>query len=276
MKRPGPILVSHLFPEIRQALLTLLTGLTPEEWEEPTVCASWSVKDVATHLLAGDVGILSRSRDGYTTGESPGERYEEFVAFINGLNRSWVEATRRLSPRLLCDMLNSTGPQVEEYFASLDPHATGPPVAWAGSAPAPVWLDLAREYTERWHHQQQIRDAVDSPGLKEPRFFAPVLDAFVRALPHTFRDISAPEATTLHYSVRGDSGGDWFLVKGADQWDLYLEADSKPAAQVVLDEDDAWRLLTRGIRAEEVRAQVTTEGQEQFVSRMLEMISVIA
>ena len=276
MKRPGPILVADLYPEVRRALFALLTGLSPADWERPTVCASWSVKDVAAHLLAGDVGILSRLRDGYTAGESPGETYEEFVAFINRLNDSWVQATRRLSPRLLCDLLEFTGPPVEEFFASLDPYAAGVPVAWAGPASAPVWLDLAREYTERWHHQQQIRDAVGRPGLKEPRFFAPVLDAFVRALPHTFREVSAAEATTLQFSVRGDSGGDWFLVREAGQWELFLEADSKATAKVSLDQEDAWRLLTRGIRPDEARVRATTEGEEKFVARMLEMVSVIA
>ena len=261
---------------MRSALLALLTGLSPADWERATVCASWSVKDVASHLLAGDAGILSRGRDGYTAGESAGETYEEFVTFINRLNDSWVQATRRLSPRLLCDLLEFTGPPVEEYFASLDPDATGAPVAWAGPEPAPVWLDLAREYTERWHHQQQIRDAVGRPGLKEPRFFAPVLDTFVRALPHTFRDVSADEHTTLQFSVRGDSGGDWFLVREPGQWKLLLEADSKPAAMVSLAQEDAWRLLTRGIRPDEARLRATTGGEEQFISRMLEMISVIA
>ena len=36
-------------------------------------------------------------------------------------------------------------------------------VNWAGPEPAPIWLDPAREYTERWVHQQHIRDAVRNP-----------------------------------------------------------------------------------------------------------------
>src|SRR6266852_4119801 len=74
-------------------------------------------------------------------------------------NDDWVRAARRLSPHVMRDLLAAAGPLLFAYFASLDLAATGGPVSWAGPAPAPVWLDVAREYTERWHHQQHIRDA---------------------------------------------------------------------------------------------------------------------
>jgi hypothetical protein len=59
-------------------------------------------------------------------------------------------------------------------------------VSWVGPDPVPNWLDVAREYTERWTHQQQARDAVGMPGLREPTFMAPVLATFVHALPQAF------------------------------------------------------------------------------------------
>ena len=114
----------------------------------------------------------------------------QLVALVNRLNAEWVLAARRMSPRLLMDFLAFTGPEVEACFASLDPMKMGGPVSWAGPEPAPQWFDVAREFTERWHHQQQIRDATDRPPLYDPYFLSPVLDTFVRALPHNFRDPS--------------------------------------------------------------------------------------
>jgi hypothetical protein len=32
-----------------------------------------------------------------------------------------------------------------------------------------MWLDIARDYTERWVHDQQIRDAVGRARLKDRR-----------------------------------------------------------------------------------------------------------
>src|ERR1700730_15622756 len=135
MKTPEPILVADLFPHVLDSLLEVLSGLTAEDWTRPTACALWSVKDVALHLLGGDVGILSRKRDAF--GDKSIMSWEELVALINRLNETWVNATRRMSPRLLCGLLKHTGEQVCDYFKSLDPFAIGSAVDWAAPDPAP-------------------------------------------------------------------------------------------------------------------------------------------
>jgi uncharacterized protein (TIGR03083 family) len=275
MKRPSSIHVVHLFPETLDALVGLLSGLSPDEWQQPTVCAGWAVKDVAAHLLGGEVGILSRKRDRYMYSGSAFIEWRELVALINELNDSWVKATRRLSPRLLCDLLRITGEQANAYFASLDPEALGDPVDWAGPERAPVWLDLAREYTERWHHQQQIRDAVNRPGLKEPRYLAPVLDAFVRALPRAYAEVQADEGALVTLTINGAAGGRWHLRREGDAWQLYLDADERALATVSLDEEAAWRLFTKGIKPEAARAHARIEGDERLALPALGMISII-
>jgi uncharacterized protein (TIGR03083 family) len=271
-----PILVSHLFPELLDSLLALLSGLTTEEWERPTVCEGWSVKDVALHLLGVEVGILSRKRDRFSPSAGPIRDLDELVALINDLNATWIRATRRTSPRLLSDLLEFTGRQVCDYFASLDPYALGGPVSWAGSDPAPVWLDLAREYTERWHHQQHIRDAVGKPGLKEPKFLAPSLQAFVRALPQTFRHVGAADGTLVAFTVTGRAGGQWFLLKEQDRWGLHVDVPGKPDAQVVMDEDTAWRLFTKGLDKTEAQARTTLLGDRSLGLKVLDTVSILA
>ncbi|MBI3664311.1 MAG: maleylpyruvate isomerase family mycothiol-dependent enzyme [Acidobacteria bacterium] len=275
MKPPTPVMVLELFPEIRAELLALLSSLTPEEWARPTSCAGWCVKDIAQHLLAGDIGILSRRRDAFTPPGKPIESWSDLVALINRLNETWTAAAQRMSPRVLCDLLAWTGPQVEEYFASLDPHAKGVPVDWASAEPAPVWLDLAREYTERWHHQQQIRDAVDRPGLKQRRFFAPVLEAFVHALPRTYRDVPAAEGTIVQLTITGAAGSDWFLMRKGAAWNLYVEGAPPAAARVTLDAEDAWRLFTKGLRKEDAQARAVIMGETALAEKMLDTIAII-
>ena len=46
--------------------------------------------------------------------------WDRLVKELNGLNHQWVVAMRRLSPRLLTDLMISAGGQVNEYFGSLD------------------------------------------------------------------------------------------------------------------------------------------------------------
>ena len=275
LQPPQPIIVVDLFPEILNELLRLLSSLSSEDWQKPTVCPGWSVKDVALHLLGVEVGNLSRRRDGHTLGVSLAG-WEELVAFVNGWNQGWVQVARRISSRLLIDLLQFTGVQVCDYFRSLDPHVMGGPVSWVGPGPAPIWLDLAREYTERWHHQQHIRDAVGKPGLKQPRYFAPVLATFVWALPHAFRATSAAEDTSVTLTITGGSGGQWSLLQERREWRLYQGAAGQPDAEVFLDGDIAWRLFTRGLCQNVARQHMTLTGDRALGLRVLEMVSIIA
>jgi uncharacterized protein (TIGR03083 family) len=276
MKTPAPIIVSNLFPEVLHSLVDLLSGLSTDDWNKPTICARWSVKDIATHLLGGQLGVLSRNRDGYAYSGSPIQKWEDLVSLINELNDIWVKAANRLSPRVLCDTLKFSGEQVCVYFNSLDPYAVGGPVNWAGPERAPVWLDLAREYSEWWHHQQQIRDAVGKPGLKEPRFFAPALDAFVRALPHTYRLVDAEAGTLVALTISGDSGGRWILRREAGCWRLYIDGTDEADAEIVIDQEVAWRLFTKGVTRDAALLHAVISGDRALASEALGMISVIA
>ena len=260
-------------------MLDLLEDLSPAEWEKPTICPGWSVQDIAAHLLADDIGRLSRGRDGHSNPDFatgldistlPG-----LIAAIDRQNALWVEAMRRASPRLLIDLLRLTGEQTASYFATLDLDAIGGPVDWVGPEPAPVWLDLAREYTERWVHQQQIRDAVDRPGLQEPTWFAPVLAAFVLGLPRALGDAGHPGATVL-LTITGDAGGQWTARRHGTGWVLEPGRVTDPTASVTLDEDSAWRLFTRGMTPQGARQVAMLTGDPDLAQRALETVSILA
>jgi hypothetical protein len=230
---------------------------------------------VALHLLGDEVGNLSRRRDGYALAVSL-DSWPDLVAWLGDWNQRWVESTRRISPRLLIDLLRFTGLQVCEYFRSLDPYAMGKAVSWAGPEPAPLWLDIAREYTERWHHQQHIRDAVAKPGLKGPRYLAPVLATFVWALPHTFRATAAPPGTVVSLTIGGESGGRWSLLREGDAWRLYEGAPRRPDAETTLDQEVAWRLFTRGLSPHLAREQAALVGDQELGRRVLEAVAILA
>jgi uncharacterized protein (TIGR03083 family) len=274
MKPPPKIVVVDRFAPLRTQLIELLARLSDDDWARPTAAPLWSVKDVTAHLLGGDVGVLSRERDGRPATPTPGT-YADLVNLVNRLNEEWVVSARRMSPRLLRDLLDFTGPAVEEYFLSLDLDAIGGPISWAGTDPAPVWFDIAREFTERWHHQQQIRDATGQPPLYDPYFLSPVLDTFVRALPHSFRDAAAPVGTAVRLEITGDAGGNWFLIRTARMWELTLESETGPAMEVILPQDTAWRMFTKGIDPETAQASALVRGDASLAPPIFRTISVI-
>ncbi len=276
MQKPTPILVVDRFPALLDSLLDLLHSLSKSDWERPTVAAGWSVRDIALHLLGDDIGYLSAKRDGFRKSFGPLKSWAELVAWVNERNGQWVEATRRTSPTLVCDLLRFTGDQFNAFIRTLDPMAMGGAVSWAGPEPAPVWLDLAREFTERWHHQQHIREAAGKPGAMEPFFLSPVLSAFLYALPYTYRDVDAPGGTCVTLTIRGDAGGSWSVSREAGSWQLYTGRPADPQAEVTLPQDSAWRLFTKGISKEEARAQAQMSGDPRLAEQMLETVSIIA
>lgn len=149
-----PIDVRPLFAEQHAAFIGLLRGLGPDEWTRPTVCPGWVVKDIAAHVLGDHVGRLSRGRDQYAGLES--RDGEAFPLFIDRINDEWVTAARRISPRLLIEMLSSAGDRIAKFWRAVDMDAMGGPVSWAGSEPHPVWLDAARDFrvapVHAWYH----------------------------------------------------------------------------------------------------------------------------
>jgi uncharacterized protein (TIGR03083 family) len=275
LKSPEPVIVATLFPEIHEKLIALLKNLSANDWQKPTVCTNWSVKDVALHLLGVDVGNLSRRRDGNVSNASVNS-WGELVTFVNDWNQSWVSAADRMSPHLLIDLLVLVGSQMCEYFQELDPYSMGDAVVWAGPEPAPVWLDLAREYTERWHHQQHIRDAVRIPDLKQPKYFSPVLESFAWALPRTYYETIADENTSVTLTITGQAGGRWSVLRNNMTWKLYSGAPSESIAEVIIDQDIAWRLFTRGISQNAAREQIIFKGDQALGLKILEMVSIIA
>jgi uncharacterized protein (TIGR03083 family) len=44
--------VIHLARAERADLLAFLSGLTPEQWDSPTLCAGWRVRDVVAHIIS--------------------------------------------------------------------------------------------------------------------------------------------------------------------------------------------------------------------------------
>ncbi len=270
-----PTITAPLFPRIYTAHAAVLARLEPDQWLLPTACAGWTVKDVALHLFGGDVGWLSGGRDGFR--ESAGvATWDDLIDFINARNDLWVRATRRMSTRVLAALVPILGAEIVTFVNALDPNAPGPAVNWAGSDPAPMWMQIGRELTERWMHHQHICDAVGVTSLKEPDVVHAVLDMFVRALPHTYREMALPDGCALTLWVIGDGGGSWSLVRWSNRWQLFTSTDATALCTVSLPVDTAWRLFTKGVSADEARKQAIIEGDKSLAEPLFHTVSILA
>jgi len=268
----------HLLPLLDDMLIHLLSSLTEDEWHMQTVARLWTVKDVASHLLDGNLRALSISRDGYFGEKADNiNSYQDLVSFLNNMNMSWTSATKRLSPNVLISLLEITGKQYSTHLNSLDPNANAVfPVAWAGQELSVNWFHIAREYTEKFLHQQQIRDAVGKPGLMTKEFYGPFLETFMYAFPHTFRNVSAEQGTIVSLIVTTDIGGQWNIVKIGNSWELNKETDIEANSIVKIEPDIAWKLFSKSLTPNEAVPLVEITGDRQWGIHALGIVAVMA
>ena len=162
-------------------------------------------------------------------------------------------------------------------FESADLHGTATfPVAWAGDAQSAIWFDIGREYTERWHHHQQIAEAVGAPLLTGRRWLYPVLDVSMRVLPFAYRDVEAPATTGVTIEITGEAGGQWTLVRELAGWRLFTGALDHTAAHVRVDQDTAWRMFFKQRSREQVLASTAISGRADLARPFAGVLAVMA
>ena len=277
-----PIFTAHLFPKVDGMLLELLRALSRDDWEKQTVSPKWKVKDVAAHLLDTALRGISFCRDGYAAPAPNIDSPAALGAYIDRLNEEGVRVYRRLSPEVLISLMESASRQLAEYHAGRDPFAEAPyGVSWAGEEKSANWFDTAREYTERWHHQQQIRQAVERSGAQRPgivtcELYYPVLDCFMRALPFTYRNVSAAAGTAVRITVSGECGGSWNLLHEDTGWVLTEREQNPPVAETTIPQEIAWRIFTKGIDRASALAQVRMTGDAALTLPVLGMVSIVS
>jgi uncharacterized protein (TIGR03083 family) len=253
----------------RGRLLSLLTSLTDAQWAAPTAAPEWSVKGIALHLLDVDLSWLARDRDHHRSGMIPVPAdHEVFVRGLSQRNYRWIDGTRTLSPRLLTDLLRWSGEQLDSYLSTVD-LARSSSVYWAGEVP--LWFDLAREFTERWVHYRQIREAAQPAehNQHQDEYLSLVLRTFIWGFPRQYQ-APAPAGTTIALEIPGI--GTWTLTRTATSWSLDDGQAAAPAARLRISGEAAWRLLT-GARYD--AQQVQLSGDPALAGPLLQVRSII-
>ena len=259
----------------RGRLLEELRAVAGAGWQKPTPCPGWSVHALCCHLVGDDVSLLSRHRDGYHGTVPPAGLDEQgFIGWLDDLQAEWVHAARRLSPRLIVELLQWAGPQLAAVLSGQDAGARTARVSWAGPDPVPVWLDHVRELSEYWIHRQQLRQALGHDPDLRPDLAVPVLDGLRWAYPFRLGKVRAERGDTLTLSVHGPATITWHLVAGPAGWAFRDAPGRRLVAQVSMTTDQAWRLLTNNLPAGHLR-QLQVSGDPQITGMVLRTRAII-
>jgi len=230
-----------LFPKINSELEKLLNSMSFEDWNLKTKFPNWTVKDIVAHLLDTSIRKLSTEKYNYEPSiNTKIESYEDLVVYITNLADTWVNSYQRVSPEILMKMVITYQNELVNFLKTIDLFKKSKnSVAWAGEKESYNWFDIAREYTERWHHQMQIRETIQQTDvLYEKELYKPVLDTFLKALPYHYGKYSTKKDINFELTVIGSYIN--------DKW-IYNTEEGKDNiwTKVTIKDTDVWKVLTK-------------------------------
>ncbi|HEY2809664.1 MAG TPA: maleylpyruvate isomerase family mycothiol-dependent enzyme [Steroidobacteraceae bacterium] len=273
---------------VNTALLSLLDGFGADDWNRPTIHKDRSVKDLAAHLLHGSIRrVLSRTaapelenlfRDINYRPPAPRNFLdaEQLTRFIQEDNRAFMNAMSGVTPRVIRELIGRYDPELVRLFESLDQDAPGLGVVWAGQWQSPTWFDIAREYTEKWHHQQQLRDATGRPPLYDRALLVPALEIFARGLPYAYRRLRGTDGAAISIFVEAPADIAWTLRSQGGAWSLWRGSDRSCQTSVTVSPDLLWRVWTKGVPLAEAEESLTITGSLAHAAPLLAFVAIMA
>lgn len=271
-----PIDATDALEGVEAHLLELLDELGPADWDRPTTVPRWHVRHVAGHLLDTASRKLSVVRDGFAAEQPRSGKPEDIRLFVDRLNAEGVAVYGRLSLEVIRPMMRLASRDLCAWHKAVEPNAPAAfAVSWAGEERSAHWFDTARELTERWHHQEQIRVATGRASLMTPQFYRLVLDCFMRVLPFTYREVAAEEGATVVVHVEGPSGGVWTVQRASGHWEPRRREPGEPNARVTIPEAIAWRLFTKGLQRPEAERRIRIDGDRGLGEHVLGAVAIV-
>lgn len=184
----------------------LLDGLTDEQWQTPSLCPGWAVRDVVVHLGAIE-HMLS--------GESPGSMTET-IPFDKAV--AWMSDVRDLDNTGLLERYRQViAVRRAEVGALTAADLALPSLTPVG--PGTVGRFLAVRVFDFWVHEQDIRRPLGLPGHEAGPAAELAHDEIERSLPYIVGkkvglpdgmgitiEISGPVDRTMHVRVEGRAG----------------------------------------------------------------------
>lgn len=271
----------HLFPKLTEELLKLLQGLEASDWLRPSPINGRTVKDLVSHMIDGSLRNLSLQRDNFidNTNTPIINSYKDLVNYIQKLNTDWMIVSRRLSPAIMMDLLEYSDKQFYDFLKTKNPNEKAAfSVAWAGETESENWFDIAREYTEKWHHQMQIRLALDKPILLDIKYTEPLYDTFMLALPDLYHDFTNYDnGTRIKIKLTGKLRKSWVLERQTDKWDFIDSQSADIYTSVEIPDDIAWIIFTNTDRdKEKYKSKIEIIGDNSIGFKLLDMVTVMS
>jgi uncharacterized protein (TIGR03083 family) len=196
----------------------ICSDLPDGQWDLPTGCPGWTVKDNLSHLVDYEARALGRPAPGSAPGPLPHVKNE-----MGQVNEIGVHA-RRPEPGalVLAEFRQVTGERLAQLRALSEQDLAAPAMTPAGPGTMADLLTL--RVMDSWMHEQDIRRATGRPGHTHGPAAEEALGYFTRFLPYVVgKRAAAPDGSKVVFRVGGRdpvavqvAGGRGSLAAGPD------------------------------------------------------------
>lgn len=253
----------------REALLALARDLTAEEWNLPSDCAGWSVRDVYAHMASTLHGVVDPAFLPDTSGDDPEGAMEGPVAE----RRSWTVEQ-------VVEEFETYSAQAADVFAMTqdEPMAsTLLPMGKLGTHPMAI-LPGTFLFDAYCHLRNDILEPtgpIDRPEpARDEQRLQPTVEWMLAGLPWMCTEELAFVDRPVALRLTGPGGGEWTIAPGGDDGRV-LVSEGAPAGAVATVTSSTHDFVIWGTQRRPWHDYVTVDGDAEYAARVLDAVNVI-
>jgi uncharacterized protein (TIGR03083 family) len=265
MANQGGEPVVDLLEETWSSIGQLGDALGTEEWELPSECPGWSVRDVLAHMVGTESSLLGEDSP------APVSTADHVHNAVGARNEGWVASLRPQSgPALLDKFREVTSRRLRDL-------RSWPTERFDEVGPSPVGNVPYREFMQVrvmdcWVHEQDMRVATARPGHREGPAAELAVDRLVSAMPFVVgKQAGAPEGSSVCFELTGTPSRRVDVVVRDGRAAMGMPPETEPTTRVRMDSEVFWRLGCGRVTSDAVigAGLVDVAGDEELARRVL-------
>lgn len=246
-------LVDALMHTLR-ATAALADGFDDVDWDTPTECPGWTVRDAVSHLIGVELMML-----GEPVPEHEVPAYDHLKHEVARTLEIAVDLRRTVPGKQVAAELHEVVDRRSAQLAELLAQGGDPVVSTTFFGERPLSRLLPVRVFDCWAHEQDVRRAVGRPGDLDSPAAAVTRDYLARTVPYVAEQAGLGDAALL---VR---------VTGPMEFER-TAGDGEPSVTVTTDWESYVRLSCGRVRPGDV--PISTTGDPELVGRVLEAMAV--
>jgi uncharacterized protein (TIGR03083 family) len=267
---PGPTSGEPVIDELSEVWASIVTAcqqVDSGQWDLPTDCPGWSVKDNLSHLIGIERMLLGDPSPPALT-EVPDHVHNPF----GEMNEAWVDARRGVpGSEVLAEFVDTTNRRIDALAAMTADQFDL--VGWSPVGDVPYRDFMVTRILDTWAHEQDIRRALGRPGGRNGVGERVVLDRCEQTMPYVVgKKVAPPDGTSVLFSVNGVMGRHVLVSVRQGRASLApVPPVEPPTVTLTMDQEEFWRRCNGRVGPDELVSSrsVSVEGDTSLGRKVL-------